>query len=71
MADGPTVHFDGENDFLPTAPAPKGPMAGEMFCVCQGSSYKWNGTLGAWVKVSGEGPNFVRPSKPPEAERGG
>jgi hypothetical protein len=46
-------------------------MAGEMFCVCQGSSYKWNGTLGAWVKVSGEGPNFVRPSKPPEVERGG
>jgi hypothetical protein len=34
------------------------------------SQYKWNALLGAWVKVSGEGPNFVVPNRPPEEDHG-
>jgi hypothetical protein len=34
------------------------------------ATYCWNAVLGAWVKASGEGPNFVRPNKSPEAAHG-
>jgi hypothetical protein len=36
----------------------------------QPSTYQWNALLGAWVKTSGDGPNFVTPKQPPEADHG-